>query len=542
MKLKTYIISLSLVMGGVCSSCTDWLDTQPNDKQSEEQQFATKDGFYSAVNGVYNRMAGSSLYGQTLTYEALDLLGQYYTVEQSNQGSYYKYLRALTTWDYSEEGVEATLSSTWNAAYSTIMNINVVLQNIETRGQEGILPQNEYQMLKGEMLAARAMIHLDMLRLFGPIYEKNPEGRGIPYNDNTDPQILPILTAQDALNNHIIKDLLEAQRLLLTSDPVLTEGPRATYDEVNMDNSMRYRQLRLNYYATVLLTARAYLWGGDYENALTEARKLTDDEKVRQFFPAVDQANLLGNYNDPDRMFSTEVLFGYYNKDRGNIYEYTFGGANTGTSLLIPRNGYVTEKMFKGYGSDGNDIRLKSQWEIGETLEGLQSMKLTKFKDINDQNKSNAENNNEDESDVLKVQKFYGTFCSLIKLSEAYYIAAEAATKTGSLTDGWKYLDAIRTTRGCPGYGGNAENFFWVLLTTEYIREFVGEGQKFFYFKRRNLGFDNDYNGRQEIDKITPSPLPGWIPDSHDYTDHATDDEKAKRFVAPLPESELNNR
>ena len=52
MKLKTYIISLSLVMGGVCSSCTDWLDTQPNDKQSEEQQFATKDGFYSAVNGV----------------------------------------------------------------------------------------------------------------------------------------------------------------------------------------------------------------------------------------------------------------------------------------------------------------------------------------------------------------------------------------------------------------------------------------------------------------------------------------------------------
>ena len=48
---------------------------------------------------------------------------------------------------------------------------------------------------------------------------------------------------------------------------------------------MRYRQLRLNYYATVLLTARAYLWGGDYGNALTEARKLTDDPQVREFFP-----------------------------------------------------------------------------------------------------------------------------------------------------------------------------------------------------------------------------------------------------------------
>ena len=69
---------------------------------------------------------------------------------------------------------------------------------------------------------------------------------------------------------------------------------------------MRYRQLRLNYYATVLLTARAYLWGGDYGNALTEARKLTDDPQVREFFPVVESGKLLGNSSDPDRMFSTE--------------------------------------------------------------------------------------------------------------------------------------------------------------------------------------------------------------------------------------------
>ena len=69
------------------SGCTDWLDTQPNDKQLEAQQFSTEDGFSSAVNGVYNRMSGSNLYGKTLSYGDLDLLGQYYIVEQSNQGS-----------------------------------------------------------------------------------------------------------------------------------------------------------------------------------------------------------------------------------------------------------------------------------------------------------------------------------------------------------------------------------------------------------------------------------------------------------------------
>lgn len=541
MKLNKYIITLSVALCAMLSGCTDWLDTQPNDKQSEEQQFSTKDGFYSAVNGVYNRMSGSNLYGKTLSYGDLDLLGQYYIVEQSNQGSYYKYLRALTNWDYTEEGVSAVLSSTWNEAYSTIMNINVVLNNIEKDATgKKVLPQREYKMLKGEMLAARAMIHFDMLRWFGPIYSKNPEGRGIPYNDTTESQILTMHNAKTALNDYILRDLKEAENLLAESDPVITEGPRAEYDEVNLDNSMRYRQLRLNYYATVLLTARAYLWGDDVDNALAEAQKLTEDAKVKGFFPAVDKAKLLGNYNDPDRMFSTESLFGYYNKNRGLIYDGTFGGSNTGTGLLIPRSGYVDGQLFGS--SDAEDIRYKSQWELGETLEGQSSMKLTKFKDINDAGKNNAENNKEDETGVLQVQKFYGTYCSLIKLSEAYYIAAECMMRNGNLAEAWNYLNTVRENRGLGSYPTTtAEKTFWNYLTLDYIREFVGEGQKFFYFKRRNMGFDNDYNGRKEVKTVTAAPLP-WLPPTINYEDKATDAEKEKRFVAPLPQSELDNR
>lgn len=541
MKLNKYIITLSVALCAMLSGCTDWLDTQPNDKQSEEQQFSTKDGFYSAVNGVYNRMSGSNLYGKTLSYGDLDLLGQYYIVEQSNQGSYYKYLRALTNWDYTEEGVSAVLSSTWNEAYSTIMNINVVLNNIEKDATgKKVLPQREYKMLKGEMLAARAMIHFDMLRWFGPIYSKNPEGRGIPYNDTTEPQILTMHNAKTALNDYILRDLKEAENLLAESDPVITEGPRAEYDEVNLDNSMRYRQLRLNYYATVLLTARAYLWGDDVDSALAEAQKLTEDAKVKGFFPAVDKAKLLGNYNDPDRMFSTESLFGYYNKNRGLIYDGTFGGSNTGTGLLIPRSGYVDGQLFGS--SDAEDIRYKSQWELGETLEGQSSMKLTKFKDINDAGKNNAENNKEDETGVLQVQKFYGTYCSLIKLSEAYYIAAECMMRNGNLAEAWNYLNTVRENRGLGSYPTTtAEKTFWNYLTLDYIREFVGEGQKFFYFKRRNMGFDNAYNGRTEVKTVTAAPLP-WLPPTINYEDKATDAEKEKRFVAPLPQSELDNR
>lgn len=547
MKTKKNIIrwtSLFLLMAVFCS-CTDWLDTQPNDKQSEQQQFSNKDGFNAAVNGIYNRMGTNSLYGQNLTYEFVDLLGQYYQVNQTSQEDYYKYLRAICDWDYTNDGVTSTLSATWNEAYATITNINVILNNLEKDFEERhVLSNREYKMLKGEMLAARAMIHFDMLRLFGPIYSKDPTGRGIPYNENTKTDILPILSAQEVLHNYILRDLKTAEALLFESDPVIAEGPRAEYDEINDDNSMRYRQLRFNYYAAVLLTARAYLWAGDNANALIEARKLTDDPKLREHFPVKCHEDV-GNSSDPDRMFTSECLFGYYNKNRGVVYDYRFGGKNTSDNLLIPRPNYVREKLFYGYGGDGDDYRYHIQYAMANTLtEGVTSNAMLKFKDINDKGKTEV-GKNDDDYEILATQKFYGSFCSLIKLSEAYYIAIEALGTTGSevydLPTAWGYLNTIRSARGCPTYGAtNPENFIQHLLTLEYVREFVGEGQKFFYFKRRNMGFNNDYNGRKAFQEWEEFPWGGgqWI----EKPDPATDVDKEKRFVIPLPKNELDNR
>ena len=62
-------------------------------------------------------MSGNSLYGKYLSYDMIDILGQYYAVEQSDESDYYKYLRALTEWDYSNESVTGVLSSIWNEAY-----------------------------------------------------------------------------------------------------------------------------------------------------------------------------------------------------------------------------------------------------------------------------------------------------------------------------------------------------------------------------------------------------------------------------------------
>ena len=148
---------------------------------------------------------------------------------------------------------------------------------------------------------------------------------------------------------------------------------------------------------------------------------------------------------------------------------------------------------------------------------------------------------------MLQTQKFYGSFSSLIKLSEAYYIAAECLGTTGSevynLPAAWEYLNRIFLDRGNYNWGTiYAEVYLQDWLTKEYIREFVGEGQKFFYFKRRNMGFDNDYNGQKEVKVMTDAGFPPFIPPTYDTKDKATDEQKEKRFVLPLPKDELDNR
>ena len=177
----------------------------------------------------------------------------------------------------------------------------------------------------------------------------------------------------------------------------------------------------------------------------------------------------------------------------------------------------------------------------------IMNYQMIKFKDITD-SKRDEVINNKDENQLLQSQKFYGSFCSLIKLSEAYYIAAECLGTTGSevydLPAGWEYMNQMFVDRGTYNWGtGNGESFLQDWLTLEYIREFVGEGQKFFYFKRRNMGFDDDYNGRQEVKVMTDPGIPflGILP-TYDTEDKATDEEKEKRFVLPLPKNELDNR
>ena len=156
------------------------------------------------MNGLYNNLTSNSLYGKNLSYELIDVISKRYAPLAKST-----YLTSLNSWGYAEENVSKALESTWATAYTTILNCNVILENLAT--QQGILSPAETNLMKGELLALRAFLHFDMLRLFGPIYKEDPSAPSIPYNESVKIMNLPLLSADSIVHNKIMRDLDEAE-------------------------------------------------------------------------------------------------------------------------------------------------------------------------------------------------------------------------------------------------------------------------------------------------------------------------------------------
>lgn len=75
----------------------------------------------------------------------------------------------------------------------------------------------------------------------------------------------------------------------------------------------------------------------------------------------------------------------------------------------------------------------------------------------------------------------------MIRLSEMYYILSEASSKT-SLSEALSYLSVVRKARGAKrDISGTASKDYYNELVAEYKKEFLAEGQMFYFFKRWNM-------------------------------------------------------
>lgn len=433
-----------LLMMGIWG-CDSWLDVKPSDRIIEDKVFDSEKGFHSALNGIYIELIKPELYGLSMSCEMIDLLAQRYKANESNEG-----FKTLVNYKYTEDYAKGRLQSTWNAVYKLILNCNLILENTETH--RAILSDQGYAVVRGEALALRAFLHFDMLRLFGPIYSEKPSAQSIPYAEGVSVNVASVLPADSVIYGKILRDLGEAERLLATADPVVTEGPKM---EEESDNTYTFRSLRLNYYAVLALEARVYLYAGDKMNALKYARMLIDDPKRETYFPFTDYTEILGDEKGQDRVFSSDMLFGLFNTERSEIYKNYFEQENASTNLLVPPVGTI-EVLYAGEEADYRYSLWKPSLKAGD-----KSLLCYRFKQAEESSRFN-------------------NLMPLMRMSEMFLIAAECSEEE---TDAFGYLNALRSHRGL----FNVSDHLDTHLTHEYHKEFLCEGQLFFYYKRKNV-------------------------------------------------------
>lgn len=467
------------------TSCDDWLEVKPYDKISEGELLKSEEGYQKMLNGIYIDLNSEALYGKTLTVEMIEVMGGAYTI--GNDNSVWGNYKDLSSYKYATEYWRGRLDQTWNKAYALILNCNKILETINDN--QHLFTGGSYYVVKGEALALRAMLHFDMLRLFGPVYSKDSDKKAIPYYTKQTNAPEPLLTAEEVAG-HVAADLEEA-RTLLANDPVKTEGTLMSGAQDGTGNFMRYRALRLNYYAVEALLARVYLYMGDKKDAFKYASDVikTADNGI---FPFVDKSLVTGSPADPDRIFSSEVIFALTNTSRGTIYKNFYDPSRLPNYVFYMDNSLMSNIVYGGAATTGgyqDDYRYRANW-----IATGSNRYFYKY------------------SDMVANGSIQNTMIPMVRLGEMFLIAAESQSDV--LAKGVQYVNALRRNRGV----ANLQTLTPDLLKYEYIRELYGEGQLFYLYKRLNCDVITSANSSKN-------------PKASDLI-----------FVVPLPDSETENR
>jgi len=472
MNLKTYTqagstlrtVLLLVLPALLFYSCNKWLDVQPRSQVEDTELFSTESGYKEALAGVYSSMVSTKTYSKEMTYGFLGILGQewdfYYDAQYKDAAAY----------NYEGSYPTATIRNIWANSYSGIANVNNLLAHIDDDVR--LFSQDNHDVIKGEALALRAFLHFDLLRCFGVSYAVDSLHPSIPYSTALTYKVFPQLCVRDVAAA-VLQDLLQAEALLKTSDPIVTERE---IDESTDNGYLLNRQLHLNYYAVKALQARLYMWMGNYPQALRAAEIVINSDK----FPWATVSNLQAGY---DRCLATEHLFALNNLTLTADVADEYFSDNSAYSFAV-----TSDRLLGYFDHATQDYRYTFLFKSGTSTHAANRY-LTKYDEPSGNN------------------TYYKYKMPLICIPEMFLIKSEAEYRTGNTDAAKATLNRMRIARNLPALTELPADFFLELIHA-YRREFLGEGQLFFLYKR--LNWPNILNS--EVDAIAKRiytfPLP----------------------------------
>ena len=313
------------------------------------------------------------------------------------------------------------------------------------------------------------MMHFDLLRIFAKSPKVDPSGAYIPYVEkHPSKNNIPIST-QKVLEK-VIADLDKAKDLTAKFDTL--DSNYSTFKSnyfMHGNNSMggvdsydyfySARRYRLCYPAIMGLLSRVCLYANLPERVIESANyfeKLVS-KKIIKWTPSY---KLTNSTSSIDRKRSYDIVFALFNDKFPDIVDTYFG-----EDVLLNRK-LIIEDVAGIYANNTSDKRKKMIDSNG----------------ISEEYKMGYHKNDDKTGFIIPN----------IRLSEIYYNGAEAIydenpEKARELINAVEKARGVSTSKRMPS--GLEKDEFMEWLVSEYRKEFIGEGQLFYLYKRLNIGF-----------------------------------------------------
>ncbi|MDN5284237.1 MAG: RagB/SusD family nutrient uptake outer membrane protein [Mucilaginibacter sp.] len=473
-KFNKFILLFALLLSN--SSCKKYLTVNPASETTKESLFTSTQGYTDALVGIYIDMRKNYSPASFMVNGGIEYMAQlWYSANLPNNSSY-----QLLEHNYTATEADALLSTMFLNQYNVLANINTLLGALST---QTILETRVAKVVEGEVLALRAFNQFDLIRVFGPMPKNIGSKAYLPYVTTVSKNAYTYDTYTSYMSK-LLADLDKAEPLLLAYDPIVKYSPYAlntTYASQSEYSSMfwYYRQNRMNYYAVLGLKARVYLWMGDKVNALKYAQMVVN--AVNTNGTSKFTFGVRANLSTKNYVFFTEHLFGL------NVPVFDDSGMSSGSlaSNVTPQT-RTSVDLYQNVA----DLRTSLFYSVYSSAVGTTCSSTKKY------------------AEMTTVGSTSPFTVPLIRLSEMYLIISECAP----LADANSYFATYRTAKEANAITLTDANLETTLLT-EYIKEFYGEGQSFYAYKR--FGTTNML-----------------------WADHTTAD---AQYVVPLPSKETGN-
>lgn len=436
MKAIKYI-AIAAVLVASTSCMQDWLTTESTTSLESSKSITGVSQVGFALNGIYDVMRDPYAYSGRLVYYG-DVTGDDMMAQSSSKrcGSYYRFSNTK----------DNAPNSHWQYLYNIIQNCNVTLKALDgmTVSADDKETADDY---RGELLAIRGMAYFDLVKIYGVPYTKdNGASLGVPLVLGVSAiSDKPKRNAVAEVYTQVINDLTKAVDLLSTS----------------------YKKGKINKYAAQALLSRVYLYHNDNQKAFdTAVAAISGAEKAGyKLWTNAEYPTAWGN--DFSSSQKGEVLFELVIPTEEGLGKETMG-------YLSSKDGYddvqITVSFYHLLMEDPDDVRLKLIIFDKKNYGFINKYQPQNGKLIQDAN------------------------IPLIRLSETYLNASEAAFKLGDNDNAVKYLDAI-VKRANPANTVEGTTVTLDRILTERRKELVDEGHRMFDAIRNGLSIKRSDDG-----------------------------------------------